>query len=130
MQSTGGNPKQSLRGFERTKLLNPGETQQVVMLLDQNDFLMARPDGIQVFLPGPWLFSVGVWDAPPAGTAGASSSRTRRNSGTSSNNTRSRANPFLADVFGNSPPESSDDVTGPTADSQIGMSLVYEVAAA
>eukprot|EP00775_Hariotina_reticulata_P008295 gene8295-8481_t len=128
VKGTGGNPKQSLRGFERTKLLQPGETQQVVMLVDQNDFLLTRTDGSQVFLAGPWLFSVGVWDAPPAGAAGASASRKRSSGTNSSTGTRPRINPFFADVFGNRP-ETASDITGPTADSRIGMSVIYEVTA-
>jgi hypothetical protein len=70
VQGKDGYPLQSLRAFKRTKLLEPGASETLEMLLSQSDFVMPRPaDGVNALHLGPWKFTVGRFDGA-AGTGG------------------------------------------------------------
>ncbi|KAF6262012.1 glycoside hydrolase superfamily [Scenedesmus sp. NREL 46B-D3] len=65
-----GYPLQSLRAFKRTKLLEPGSSEDLEMLLSQSDFVMPRPsDGVDALHLGPWEFTVGSFKGA-AGSGG------------------------------------------------------------
>lgn len=70
LQGKDGYPLQSLRAFKRTKLLEPGASETLEMLLSQSDFVMPRPsDGVNALHLGPWKFIVGSFEGA-AGTGG------------------------------------------------------------
>jgi hypothetical protein len=78
-QGARGNPQQSLRAFQRTRPLAPGESQTLTFALSRKDFSMTTADeGKWALFQGFWQVSAGVWDAPSAAElpAVAAASRT------------------------------------------------------
>ncbi len=52
-----GTPKRSLRGFVRTAMLAPGQSQQVRLQLQRSDFALASLDGTVALKEGVWEVS-------------------------------------------------------------------------